>query len=531
MIRTGKRGLTALIDSNRALWKALNALTHPIALAALALLLLNDHLLRWSFPSWWTGKLGDAAWLIFAPLLAALPLALLLRSRWTHQPRMVASLAFGAVGVGFALAKTHPAANAAARAAWETLTGWPSGFVVDPTDLLMLPALLIGVWMWRRAEATPAALRRRTPVIVALAAFATIATSPPNFPFGVICLIGEGQQIYAFIGSGYRRTDAYQQRYISHDGGLNWEFDASSNAYSRVDIQRGISTECQNRVLNNPMRVGELLFRFSEQRIERSSDGGATWQLEYDLTVANGEPRIRYLDRTYTVQSGAAPFDAEIAPVSRHLVLAMGLDGVLVRTADGSWIWSQVGEYAYIPFNWITSLPKLLGTEVLIAIVLFLLAPVWMLPGENTTQSCWSSVVEGLTYLSILGWVILVFTPSRRPFDGLIDPTLLAQFMIGIPLFIFAANMFWRRVFGAHRRGILLRMLVSTVTAAVLFGLPYLLWARGTIPNYTFAQLAAVGLTGVVLISESVYLRRLGRKKKHDEDVEWVEVEPEDIDP
>jgi hypothetical protein len=28
-------------------------------------LLINDHLLREFWPSWWTGKIGDFAWLLF----------------------------------------------------------------------------------------------------------------------------------------------------------------------------------------------------------------------------------------------------------------------------------------------------------------------------------------------------------------------------------------------------------------------------------------------------------------------------------
>ena len=49
-----------------------SALTHPVTVAALAVLLLNDVVLKSIWPhSWVTGKLSDLAWVVFAsPLLA-----------------------------------------------------------------------------------------------------------------------------------------------------------------------------------------------------------------------------------------------------------------------------------------------------------------------------------------------------------------------------------------------------------------------------------------------------------------------------
>ncbi len=53
-----------------------SALTHPATVAALAVLLLNDLLLKAIWPhSWLTGKLSDLAWLIFALPLLAFPLS------------------------------------------------------------------------------------------------------------------------------------------------------------------------------------------------------------------------------------------------------------------------------------------------------------------------------------------------------------------------------------------------------------------------------------------------------------------------
>src|SRR5438045_2459919 len=59
--------------AGRARWlaagQAADALLEPTPLAAIALLLLNDHALKARWPGVVTGKLSDAAGLVFFPLL------------------------------------------------------------------------------------------------------------------------------------------------------------------------------------------------------------------------------------------------------------------------------------------------------------------------------------------------------------------------------------------------------------------------------------------------------------------------------
>ena len=53
------------------------ALTHPVTIAALVTLLVNDLLFKALWPgSWTTGKLSDLAWMVFAPPLLAFLLSL-----------------------------------------------------------------------------------------------------------------------------------------------------------------------------------------------------------------------------------------------------------------------------------------------------------------------------------------------------------------------------------------------------------------------------------------------------------------------
>src|SRR5262245_30744126 len=115
------------------------ALLSPLWLGALALLLANDRWLKYAdlAPGWLTGKLSDLAGMIVAPVL----LAVLLGVR-----RRGALLACHvAVGLVFSLIKLSP--WCADAWSWSMgLFGYPWTIVLDPTDLLALPTLLIS---WR----------------------------------------------------------------------------------------------------------------------------------------------------------------------------------------------------------------------------------------------------------------------------------------------------------------------------------------------------------------------------------------------
>ena len=157
------------------------ALLHPVWWGALALLVVNDHLLKGSglLPAAFTGKLSDVAGLIVAPVvLSAIVVA---------RSRLAVAGCFATVGGLFVAINTS---SAAAR--WcEQLTaalGVPWRIWCDPSDLLALPALAVG-WLlvslsatgesrlpwsaWRRV------LRLSAMVLGALACMATSRPLPP----------------------------------------------------------------------------------------------------------------------------------------------------------------------------------------------------------------------------------------------------------------------------------------------------------------------------------------------------------------
>jgi hypothetical protein len=143
------------------------ALLHPMAIAAVVVLLVNDHLLKAHFQGIVTGKLSDFAGLVFFPLL----LLTLVDAVWRlargrsglTQPALF--LCVVVTGLVFIAIKTTDFGADAFRRVWATLQ-WPArafaahrlvpigrvNLVKDATDLAALPMLLVAYWVGRRVE-------------------------------------------------------------------------------------------------------------------------------------------------------------------------------------------------------------------------------------------------------------------------------------------------------------------------------------------------------------------------------------------
>jgi hypothetical protein len=141
-----------------------SGLLHPIALAAIALLIVNDHLLKARYPGWLTGKLSDVAGMVFFPLLLRALIVPILRLRSDLHPGrelrerlLIACVALTALLL--AAIKLAEPATAACEQLLGALLGGRVEIVRDPTDLLALPFVLVAPWIARRAERRAAADR------------------------------------------------------------------------------------------------------------------------------------------------------------------------------------------------------------------------------------------------------------------------------------------------------------------------------------------------------------------------------------
>jgi hypothetical protein len=147
---------------------AAHPLLHPVSLAAIALLIVNDHVLKAAWPGVLTGKLSDLAGLAFFPLLLAAA-AQQVRPALRLRPTVAACALLTALV--FAAIKVWPLAGDAYRvglgalqwpfrALWAVLDGrgvpglMPVGLTPDVTDLIALPAVLVAVWLAARCSST-----------------------------------------------------------------------------------------------------------------------------------------------------------------------------------------------------------------------------------------------------------------------------------------------------------------------------------------------------------------------------------------
>jgi hypothetical protein len=150
-------------------------LTSPAFILAVALLLLNDWVLKAAVGDWSTGKLSDLAGLFAFSLF------------WTALFPRRRGAVFALTAIGFLLWKSP--LSEAPLAAWNALGLWPLARVVDYTDWLALAALLPAWWLARRYSARGSIqprrlIRRIAPIAaagIALAAFTATSIPPPRY--------------------------------------------------------------------------------------------------------------------------------------------------------------------------------------------------------------------------------------------------------------------------------------------------------------------------------------------------------------
>lgn len=148
-------------------------MTRPLAVFAVLVLFLNDHVLKRVWPGWITGKLSDVAGMIFFPVLVTtLAWAFVPRGRRSdraHDRLLLAACV--ATALVFTATKTLVVANEAYRVVWGAM-GWPLHalralarghafphlarvvLVRDPSDVLAVPFVILAWWTGRRARAS-----------------------------------------------------------------------------------------------------------------------------------------------------------------------------------------------------------------------------------------------------------------------------------------------------------------------------------------------------------------------------------------
>lgn len=274
-------------------------LSSPVFVASVALLLLNDHLLKSMWPGLVTGKLSDIA----GVAMVAIALTAL-----TGRPTPAAV----ATAIAFALLKTAPQVA-------EFLAPVLGGRTrTDPTDLVAL-AVLLPVWrLAGKRQVTTSRSAWAVPVrvtVVGAAVFATTATSCAD----------EGVAGLAVAPDGTIVTDSYPT-YVSRDGGLSW-------------------TE---EVTDWPGRDGGRCFEDGVCVTLETGDGATIESTDGTVRLDRAASEVAGLDALgrpscfASVLGDVVVVDAEGV---EYVVVAMGWLGVLRAERGGAFEWSAVGPW------------------------------------------------------------------------------------------------------------------------------------------------------------------------------------------
>jgi hypothetical protein len=138
-----------------------DVLLHPVVLASIVVLMVNDHVLKAAVPGVLTGKLSDLGGVLFFPLLlvAGWELALAGLGRWRAPSSRSLFAAVAVTALAFACVKTTAIGSVAfawglgslqwlVRSAWSSVLVAPQPrlqpvvVIQDPSDLVALVALV-----------------------------------------------------------------------------------------------------------------------------------------------------------------------------------------------------------------------------------------------------------------------------------------------------------------------------------------------------------------------------------------------------
>jgi hypothetical protein len=290
-------------------------LAHPYFTGALALLALNDHVLKGVAPSVVTGKLSDFAGVFVAAVMATV---------LTRRPRFATS----AVGLGFGAIKLTPVAASLAAPLLGGVTRQ------DTTDLVAL-VMLVPALRFSRRSFSIAREQSFAQVFVstlagAVAVLAVTATScyrPPTVDAFVVredgtVLARVTDETYDDAGNAVPAP----KWALSTDGGITWRAARERPTEGPSSSDQACSDD-----------VG--CFRVQRGRVEHAEGAEGPFRVAFTFTPEQRE-RMQWRTDANCDVSTTDLFKA-VAIVTRpdgaHVVVAMGSQGALHRSPDGEW--------------------------------------------------------------------------------------------------------------------------------------------------------------------------------------------------
>jgi hypothetical protein len=292
-------------------------------LAALIVLIINDQILKASYPSWVTGKLSDfAGMVVFPVVLAGLVGLLAPRLAGRHRER-IRQLSLALSGVTLVVIKTIAAGAQAMESLLEGATGASQQIVVDQTDLLGLAGLLVANSVLKCTQPAHLASKARVAVwaVAAIACVATSQDSPYASNWNHIEL--NGDQI---VVTG----DQAAFGWVSVDDGLTWSKDSeleSDDFYDPPPVNAEPVSIC-------PDTAEAVCIELSGHTIRESKDGGQTWETVWSIDPT--EPWVKSFGFSIRRDVIIAPGHLVVTDKG-SIIAAMGGIEPLRRAPDGTW--------------------------------------------------------------------------------------------------------------------------------------------------------------------------------------------------
>ncbi len=365
--------------------------------------------------------------------------------------------------------------------------------------------------------------------LLTLSMSACSPASPGPYLFLGIEQIGVGENVI------YARTTQYciyevecedgaiiHAYYVSNDQGKTWHgVDLPSIQMEKFEI------EADRHVAMCLISDSEHCYRINgEENVEVSNDGGVRWHVDWQIP----DGRRLYMERYFSGRAlSLTPYDLEIIETGNdHLVVvAMGYEGVMVRSADGVWSRYAVDTLAPTPYQAETlsnALSALMYFEmpwmILIAAAAFLLLTfsAWITffvrserIARRTMLLSLLPVLFALVLVAAYYFLALLFIKieglqGMRSFllsNFFFVIKMIQLYIIISPLLTYVIAWVMMVTYSLDAKFSFASFLLSTflpLLLAIFILLPYVLWALGTISIYETAQTWAVYMGGVSLL-------------------------------
>lgn len=473
------------MKENAIFKKALRLLAHPASLLAVCFYGLNTFVLQRICPNWLTGKLGDLAWVFVAPLVFTALLSWLLPER---QRRAAFTVSMIGTAIVFTLIKAT-SLNSWLVTGLAKFTGSPFSVVRDTSDLLALLVLPVTLCLWVRPQVVLKTRSRAGLALMALFTLFTVADSAvPNLGITSIDIVDH--TILA--------CNSYYSSFQSSDDGQTWQ-DAQQECTQRVySAQYGANLQDPNNE--------QIQYKFRPGLIERSTDGGNTWQVDYQWPLSSEAEQLYYITSNQVYNSSdLPPFSGVVDPRTGEVFFAMGHEGILKRAsgATPNYGWIAVGENKKHDYQKSALLINLLYGEWMLAICAgcagAVLLDIKLKPGKLK--------VAFLT-LGLIGMVVCVlfFPPAQSLTQSYISQFLPMGLLIVLLLMLsLAGNAFFNAGMNSKRR--LFLSIAGFLVITILAFLPFALWVYNLIPYHGTALFAA----GVVAVAGIILLQMIAR--------------------